>query len=650
MKERSKAALWIDDAFVHLIGSPATASIDIPNAIRVDTDIGPLWLHANDRVITPWIREYGTWEVEMGAFLVAALTPGMCVLDIGANIGYHSILAARKVEPDGIVLALEPDPGNFSLLCSNLRLAGVTNVLPIRIAAADFTGRTRLSLSETNTGDHRILQDVAWEHSIEVACACIDDLLHPEARVDVVKIDIQGGEHRAVRGMQRTMAHRRPLLLVEYWPMGIRAIGDDATTVLRTYRETGHHITLLEQPQITSALPDEAITQGVEALDGRFGTLILRPGLASDADAFRTGTQQSHDESHALIGEMSDVRARLNAMENQINSWRDTALGDLSVLKDDLRTAETARVQAQAEMDGWRNSISAQLAGIIQELTEITNWRRSLERDVGIFQQTVTEHLGDIHSNLRHLTEEVTRTDASLYALPYMSDPDRLRIKDASGRAVIGFQQPAPPGTDLYRGFEDLFRGPEAFIRERQRVYLPYVADHGPVVDIGCGRGEFLDLLAEAHITAVGVDPDPGMVMHSRAKGHIVYQEDALSYFTAQPDHSIGAIFAAQVIEHLPYDDLIAFFVRAREKLSPGGVLIAETVNPHALPALKMFWIDLTHRAPIFPEVATMLCWLTGYQEAVVIFPNGTGDLEEDRRVAGEFAIIAHNGSARNAR
>ncbi|HEX9350224.1 MAG TPA: class I SAM-dependent methyltransferase, partial [Gaiellaceae bacterium] len=192
-----------------------------------------------------------------------------------------------------------------------------------------------------------------------------------------------------------------------------------------------------------------------------------------------------------------------------------------------------------------------------------------------------------------------------------------------------------------YRGFEDIFRGPEEFIRERQRVYLDLIGTRQPVLDVGCGRGEFLDLLAEAGVEASGIDINEGMVAHCRKKGHEVELVDANAYLEAQPDDSFGAIFAAQVIEHMSYEALVRFFGLVRDRLAPGGVFIAETVNPHSIPALKAFWVDPTHRNPIFPEVAAALARVHGFEDGLIVFPAGTGELDEDRVTQGEYALVA---------
>ena len=116
---------------------------------------------------------------------------------------------------------------------------------------------------------------------------------------------------------------------------------------------------------------------------------------------------------------------------------------------------------------------------------------------------------------------------------------------------------------------------------------------------------------------------------------------NGISYLHEQQEGSIGAVFSAQVIEHLEYEDLVRFHEEAYRALQSGGVLIAETVNPHSIRAFKSFWTDLTHRVPIFPEVAVMLCLAAGFSEAHVLFPNGTGQLEVDRWSQGEYAVIA---------
>ena len=141
--------------------------------------------------------------------------------------------------------------------------------------------------------------------------------------------------------------------------------------------------------------------------------------------------------------------------------------------------------------------------------------------------------------------------------------------------------------------------------------------------------------------TAEGIDIDPAMIDHCRGKGLDVQEADAVVYVEGLPDHSLGAIFAAQVIEHLPYPQLLRLLRAAREKLAPSGLLVLETVNPHAPQGLKNFWIDPTHRHPLFPETITALCGLTGFAGAFIWYPHGSGDPDHDRIQQLDYAVVA---------
>ncbi len=259
----------------------------------------------------------------------------------------------------------------------------------------------------------------------------------------------------------------------------------------------------------------------------------------------------------------------------------------------------------------------------------------------------VTEALEAMRSRVQRAEESVERLSGfydPARSLPYMAadSPFELRDVPVAGR-VMGFVGGANlKEGEAYRTFEDVFRGPESRVRELQEPYLELLGDREPVLDAGCGRGEFLDLLKKRGIRAIGVDSDPGMVEHCHAKGHgEVVQADVNEYLADLPDGELGAVFSAQVIEHIPYADLTRFLERSREKLQPGGLFIAETVNPHAPEALKTFWVDPTHQHPLFPEVALALCRAAGYESAYVFHPGGLGDIERDRYTCTAYAVVA---------
>src|SRR6188472_231332 len=123
-------------------------------------------------------------------------------------------------------------------------------------------------------------------------------------------------------------------------------------------------------------------------------------------------------------------------------------------------------------------------------------------------------------------------------------------------------------------------RGSTADVRERQRPYVDDFRGAAPVLDVGCGRGEFLGLLREAGIEARGVDADADMVAFARGAGLDVVQADAVAYLEGLDDGSLGGVFAAQLVEHLPPAALLRLLQLAARKLRPGGLLVAETINP----------------------------------------------------------------------
>lgn len=267
-------------------------------------------------------------------------------------------------------------------------------------------------------------------------------------------------------------------------------------------------------------------------------------------------------------------------------------------------------------------------------------------------EQRLTSRVADLEARLAKqdatlglLWQHQERADdlvSAAGAEPFMSDDRLSRREHPVLGKTLGFRAGEHESGDGYRDFEDLFRGSEDMIRNRQRVYLDLIGDREPVFDAGCGRGEFLDLLSNASKAFIGVDLDPAMVERCRQKGYeAVELGDAVEALETTAPASLGAIFSAQVIEHMPFETLRRFLELSLSRLKPGGLLIAETVNPHSARALKAFWVDPTHQHPLFPEVLLFLCETIGYASGDVIAPNGSGDWEKDRVREDEYAVIA---------
>jgi O-antigen chain-terminating methyltransferase len=173
-----------------------------------------------------------------------------------------------------------------------------------------------------------------------------------------------------------------------------------------------------------------------------------------------------------------------------------------------------------------------------------------------------------------------------------------------------------------YFAFESRMRGSVEAIRERQRHYVEDFQGAAPVLDVGCGRGEFLSLLRDAGIEARGIDADADMVAYARGEGLEVTQEDVVQHLDALPDGSLGGIFMAQVVEHLPPAALVQSLQLGVAKLRPGGLLVAETINPLSPLALRHYFADLTHAQPLVPETLELLARQAGFASTETRFLN----------------------------
>jgi 2-polyprenyl-3-methyl-5-hydroxy-6-metoxy-1,4-benzoquinol methylase len=170
-----------------------------------------------------------------------------------------------------------------------------------------------------------------------------------------------------------------------------------------------------------------------------------------------------------------------------------------------------------------------------------------------------------------------------------------------------------------YVGFEDRFRGSKELIRARQIEYLPYFQGASDVLDIGCGRGEFLELLREQGVTGRGLDVNHEMVEVCLARGLDVAEGDALSYLQQQPDGSLGGLIALQVVEHLEPGYLMEMLDAAYHKLRPGSHVILETINVASWYAFFSSYIrDLTHVRPLHPDTLSYLLTASGFQRVSV--------------------------------
>lgn len=214
--------------------------------IRVDdADVGPILTHPEDGVVGHTIRTTKSWEPGEGRFLRSILRPGMNVLDVGAYIGYFTLLFGRAVGPTGRVLAVEAEPDAFGVLRANVALAGLDNVDLLPAAAHRDSGLISITRNPFNPGSSTtVYQTQDWKSSF-VQAVRLDDVLEPAIPIHVIKIDVEGLDHAVVEGLERTLRQWNPIVLLEFNPGWIDRLGERPDDVLRRYREIGREVRVL---------------------------------------------------------------------------------------------------------------------------------------------------------------------------------------------------------------------------------------------------------------------------------------------------------------------------------------------------------------------------------------------------------------------
>ena len=207
----------------------------------------------------------------------------------------------------------------------------------------------------------------------------------------------------------------------------------------------------------------------------------------------------------------------------------------------------------------------------------------------------------------------------------------------APGTEPAAGAPPAAPAVDAatYAVFEDAFRGSRAEIASRQRRYLACFAGASDVLDVGCGRGEFLELLRDDGIAARGIDANAEMVERCRERGLDATRADALAHVAGLPAESLGGLFAAQVVEHLDADYLLRLLAALHRALRPGARIVLETINPASWSAFFSAYVrDVTHRHPLHPDTLGYLLRAQGFVDVEIVYRTPVPDADRLQRVA----------------
>lgn len=422
-------------------------------------------------------------------------------------------------------------------------------------------------------------------------------------------------------------------------------------------------------PDGTWADPD------LDALAEALRWIVEEPVAAAEmAERGQQRVAQEHALLHcgrAMAARVEEIRRRGARPAHATGGSQQAApvLGR-SPLKSAARTA-ARRLPASAELrrTWWRmqdRAVASRTADLRRRVDEIGGSAHASEARARAVDERVRDEISILTAELQRtqelLAEKIERVDHAAQALEpraaalekqladhlsrHQSEPwlppeagFALEPLGALGRALVA-RQSGRTG-DQYADFLAMFRGPYERVLDLMAPYGEVLSGQGPLLDIGCGRGELLDVAKGAGIEAYGVDLDAELIRQARERGHSAEAGDGIEVLARAADGSLGSVSAIHVIEHLDVDELTRLFTEALRALRPGGILLTETINPYELSAASTFWVDPTHRGPVFPQVAMALALSVGFSEAAIYAPDGTGDWTVDRLSSTRYTLLA---------
>lgn len=285
-------------------------------------------------------------------------------------------------------------------------------------------------------------------------------------------------------------------------------------------------------------------------------------------------------------------------------------------------------------------NLNAQLEGYEGLCENVRNLNAQLENYEGLCENVrnlnaMLDGFDKLVLNVRNLNSEISRINSDYdrmnYLVSKLNKPDSAVSAAKPDNAASAQTAPSPAipqspetssdeysGIDYFR-FENYFRGPREAVKQRQEIYLEYFRNCRSILDIGCGRGEFLELMRDNGLSAVGVDTYPDFAEYCCSLGLNAVCDDGIGYLSRL--QSIDGIFVGQVVEHLTVDQIISLIETAYSKLSDGGVIIMETPNPQSLSIyVNAFYIDPSHVKPVHPETLKYLLKNAGFSNIETVF------------------------------
>jgi O-antigen chain-terminating methyltransferase len=336
--------------------------------------------------------------------------------------------------------------------------------------------------------------------------------------------------------------------------------------------------------------------------------------------------QSFMDHSHAVNAKAEAIEATLNArldtIEKEINARMDATE---TTLNEDFKSYAADWIKMNESIDHINERLLEYPISHISR-DEFEEIRKKTETALEKLNQTA-KTLNDGFDELSRETEQselnilrFIKNSGSRAEANKQTAVDDSKQSRGESKAESSAQKTVYQGID-YFVFENHFRGSRKCIRKAMEQYIPYFAGRTQIIDLGCGRGEFLELLKQNQIEATGVDIYREFVDYCQMKGLSALTDDAVAYVSNLPDDSVGGLFASQLAEHLETDRLVSLCGAAYQKLQPGCCFILETPNPTSLAIYTNgFYVDPTHVKPVHPKTLEYFLRQAGFKHTETLF------------------------------
>ncbi|WP_018248110.1 class I SAM-dependent methyltransferase [Orenia marismortui] len=349
--------------------------------------------------------------------------------------------------------------------------------------------------------------------------------------------------------------------------------------------------------------------------------------IRSRENKFRSEIDQTKIEINDLKEGINDLeleivnsREKIYEVEAEINNMEERVYERIENLTKKSNDRENTIKEIINEIEMKVNSSKEEVYERIENLTKKSNDR----------ENTIKEIINEIEIKVNSSKEEIYER---IENLAKKSNDRENTIKEIEKNItnINNETQDKSEAIDFdYLEFENKFRGSEELIKNRMKKYFNYFREKSNVLDIGCGRGEFLELLQKGNVNSKGIDINKQMVEHCQNKGLDVVRSDAIEYLEQVEDGSLDGVFMGQVVEHLDLNYLLKVIELIDKKLTENGIFIAETPNPQSIYIYaNAFYIDPTHVKPVHP--ATLKYLIERYSLEVMEVQGASAIPEENK-------------------